>query len=379
MHDIDKIIQYFSELSSKIKLSNHLNLMDINILCENQVMRALNMLFDWKLYNANSKSQNTEALDLIDDENRLAIQVTSNTRSSKIKETIAKAKKTPFADYQLYMFYLCDAISPQTKKAVERYNIRALCFSDLIQGFYGNSYKTKEFIRQCVELTVQEQFREYLYYPNKWSYDDNFGGYYYDNNPSYKIKIESDWEEYQDYWLCEIKAISKHYPRKMLKQDIALFYNDIKVHEDVLVEFYEERLTIALPHHLFCNHKYDLFFDGYLLDSEGMEDFPSLLTYFFNHKNNKITYDDFVNQRCILTYQRDFAKFVPLIFFKNRDEFKGFEKFVNERIGNFDYENLKNKYYGLDRVIMNEREHRFCCLHFWVYDLYYDEFCFLGE
>ena len=87
MHDIVKIIQYFSELSSKVKLSNQLNLMDINILCENQVMMALNMLFDWKLYNANSKSQNAEALDLIDDENYIAIQVTSNTRTSKIKET----------------------------------------------------------------------------------------------------------------------------------------------------------------------------------------------------------------------------------------------------------------------------------------------------
>lgn len=377
MHDIDKIIQYFSELSSKIKLNNHLNLMDINILCENQVMRALNMLFDWKLYNANSKSQNAEALDLIDDENRIAIQVTSNTRSSKIKETIAKAQKTPFSDYQLYMFYLCDVIPPQTKKAIEKSNIKALCFNDLVQGFYGNSHKTKEFIRQCVEPTVQEKFREYLHYPNKWS-QDGLGGYYYDNNPSYKIKIESDWEEYQDYWLCEIRAISKHYPRNMLKQDIALFYNDVKVCEDILVEFYEEGLTIALPHRLFCNHEYDLFFDGYLLDSERMEDFSSLLTYFFNHKKNKITYDVFVNQRCILTYQRDSTKFIPLIFFKNRDEFEEFEKFVNERIDSFDYENLKSKYYGLDRVIMNEREHRFCCLHFWVYDLYYDEFCFLG-
>lgn len=374
MYDIDKIIQ------SKVKLSNQLNLMDINILCENQVMRALNMLFDWKLYNANSKSQNTEALDLIDNENHIAIQVTSNIRSSKIKETIAKAQKTPFADYQLYMFYLCDVLSPQTKKAIEKHNIKALCFNDLIQGFYGNSHKTKEFIRQCVEPTVQEKFREYLHYPDKWSYDDNFGGYYYDNNPSYKIKIDSyNWKEYQDYWLCEIKAISKHYPRKMHKQGIVLFYENTKVFEDTLVQFYEEGLTIALPHHLFCNHEYDLFFDGYLQSNERMEDFSSLLTYFFKDKNKKNAYSDFVNKRKILTYSKPSSEFVPLIFFKNRDEFKRFEYFVNERIDSFDYEDLKDEYYSLDQMVINEREHRFCCFHFWIYDLYYDEFCLLEE
>lgn len=80
-----------------------------------------------------------------------------------------------------------------------------------------------------------------------------------------------------------------------------------------------------------------------------------------------------------MTYSKPSSEFVPLIFFKNRDEFKRFEYFVNERIDSFDYEDLKDEYYSLDQMVINEREHRFCCFHFWIYDLYYDEFCLLEE
>lgn len=378
MHDIVKIIQYFSELSSKVKLSNQLNLMDINILCENQVMRALNMLFDWKLYNANSKSQNTEALDLIDDKNHIAIQVTSNTRSSKIKETIDKAKKTPFADYQLYMFYLCDVISPQTKRAIEKYNVRALCFNDLVQGFYGNPHKTKEFIRQCVELTVQDRFREYLHYPNKWSYD-GLGGRYCDFDPNFKIKIEEYNEPNEKYaWLCEIKAISKYSSSASMQyHSIALFYNDSIVFETISADFYQERLTIMMPNNLFFDREKDLYFDGYFIEDEN-RDFDTLLTYFFNNKNKTMTYQDFVNTPKVLTYDKPSSEFIPLIFFKNNDDFERFKSFIEERIDKFDYEILKDKYYELDRRVLKERDHRNCCFHFWLYNLYYDEFCFLG-
>lgn len=380
MHDIVKIIQYFSELSSKVKLSNQLNLMDINILCENQVMRALNMLFDWKLYNANSKLQNAEALDLIDDENCIAIQVTSNTRTSKIKETFTKAQETSFANYQLYMFYLCDTIPPQTKKATEKYNIKALCFNDLVQGFYGNSHKTKEFIRQCVEPTVHEKFREYLHYPNKWSYDDNFGGYYYDFDPNFKIKIGEHNEPNEKYaWLCEIKAISKYYSSASMQyHSIALFCNDSILFETISAGFYQEGLTIMMPDNLFFDYESDLYFDGYFIEDE-KRDFEALLTYFFNNKNKTMTYQDFVNTPKVLTYSKPSSEFIPLIFFKNNDDFKKFKSFINECINHFDYEALKNKYHELDNKVCNERDHRNCCFHFWIYDLYYSKFCFLEK
>lgn len=93
MEDIIKIIQWFSELSSKIKLSNKLNLTDINICCENDFSQILNNIYNWKLYNINKQCKNAEAIDLIDNENRIAIQITSNTSTKKIKNTIDKFKK----------------------------------------------------------------------------------------------------------------------------------------------------------------------------------------------------------------------------------------------------------------------------------------------
>ncbi|HDZ4952836.1 TPA: SMEK domain-containing protein, partial [Campylobacter jejuni] len=138
MEDIIKIIQWFSELSSKIKLSNKLNLTDINICCENDFSQILNNIYNWKLYNINKQCKNAEAIDLIDNENRIAIQITSNTSTKKIKNTIDKFKKTKFSNYEFYMFYLTDDLPNNTKKNISQNNIKSLCFLDLIQELHFN-------------------------------------------------------------------------------------------------------------------------------------------------------------------------------------------------------------------------------------------------
>ena len=115
MQDIVKIIQYFAEISSKIKMSNQLNLLDINIYCENQVMEALNSLYGWKLCNLNAKSQNSTAIDLVDDKNRIAIQVTPDTRNTKIKETLEKIQK-PHSQIMNFICFICAKACLQIQK-----------------------------------------------------------------------------------------------------------------------------------------------------------------------------------------------------------------------------------------------------------------------
>ncbi|WP_291952776.1 SMEK domain-containing protein, partial [Campylobacter sp.] len=320
MENIIKIIQYFSELSSKIKLNNALGLMDINIYCENDLLQILNNIYDWNLYNVNERYKNAKAIDLIDDKHRIAIQVTSNTTTNKIKETIDKFKETQFLDYELYMFYLTDDLPNNTKKALQKNNIKSLCFKDLIQKLHFNSVKAQEFITKITEKTIIEKFKDMLKNSQKWDFDNNLNVYYNNIDPNFRMKLDEHNEENERYkWLSEIMAISKRYKgAKLYFNCIRLFYNDIDLGiKTFSVDFYQEILTIAIPRNLYFDDKRDLYFDGYIIDDKNTMDIDSLLTYFFNFKSSKISYKQFVNQQKNLTYQKSSNCFIPLIFFKN--------------------------------------------------------------
>lgn len=373
MEKITKIIQWFSELTSRIKLSNKLNLTDINIYCENDLIQILNNIYKWQLYNANKQNKNAKAIDLLDDNNRIAIQITSDTSTKKIKDSLTKFQETPFSNYDFYMFYLTDDLPKSTKKAIQNNKTKSICFLDLIQELHFNPLRAEEFIKKITEKTIIEKFKEYLQYPNKWNFDENSNMYYNSINPNFRLKLSDYNEKLQNYaWLSEIKAISKRYTNaKLYLSCVRLFHNDIDLGiKTFRVTFYEEGLSITIPNNLYFNYKKDLYLDGYVIN-----DTDSLLTYFFNFKNESMTYKEFVNQKKILTYEKPSSEFIPLIFFKNYDEFKSFKEFLNKHIDEFNYDLLKeNQYYSLDFVVQNERAHRNCCFHYWVYDLYWDKF-----
>lgn len=377
MEDIVKIIQYFAELSSKVKLSNQLNLIDVNIQCENKILLILNCLYGWELRNINTVSSNAPAIDLVDEVRRVAIQVTSDTSSSKVKKTIQKLHQTHFSDYDLYMFYLCDEIPQATKKAIQRHNIQCLCFSDVVKMFNSNPIKARQFLIQYVQQTTREKFAELLMDRDKWSFDCNLNLYYSDIDPSFRIKLEKcDGENKQYAWIEEIKAISKYYEaHSMYYNFVRLLHNDIELFFTISATFYGEGLTITLPHCLFFDYMRDLYFDGYCVysDDNNVEyNLNSLLVYFFNHK--QLAYEKFVKSYRILTYEKASYEWVPLIFFANRQEFKKFEEFVQGCVDNFNYDDLRSSMYSLDSQIKDKRAHRNCCFHFWIYDLYWNNF-----
>lgn len=77
-------------LTEEIKLLNSVNLYDINIISEDFYPRLLNLIYGYKLENVNINDKNAPAIDLSDCENRIAVQVTSETSSTKINYTIEK-------------------------------------------------------------------------------------------------------------------------------------------------------------------------------------------------------------------------------------------------------------------------------------------------
>ena len=129
---IDKKLAFFK---AHVILKSKSGLYDINKIGEDIFMELLNIAFDWKLENANNiLGVNYPAIDLIDEENKIVVQVTSSEGQDKIYTTVKKLnelkanhasgdvqKKCIPSDYELKMFYLGNmpVFSSDIEKKVE--------------------------------------------------------------------------------------------------------------------------------------------------------------------------------------------------------------------------------------------------------------------
>lgn len=75
-------------LSQQVTVRNAINLYDINIVAETFYADLLNLIEDFELKNANTIEKNAPGIDLIDEKNKISIQVTSDNTSEKIKHSI---------------------------------------------------------------------------------------------------------------------------------------------------------------------------------------------------------------------------------------------------------------------------------------------------
>ncbi len=97
---IKRITRYLTTLRVEVELRNCIKWYDINIIAEDFYTDLLNLYEDYNLENLNITSQNAESIDLIDKENKIAIQVTSRNDTSKIHDTIKGFYNNP--DYDQY-------------------------------------------------------------------------------------------------------------------------------------------------------------------------------------------------------------------------------------------------------------------------------------
>lgn len=91
---INQFKEGLAEVSREVELSSAMSLYDINLICENlycEIFKELYALPNLRNLNEDEK-KNFPGIDLADDENRVAIQVTSDKKLEKVKETIKKIK-----------------------------------------------------------------------------------------------------------------------------------------------------------------------------------------------------------------------------------------------------------------------------------------------
>ena len=98
------------ELRSEVEVDNQMGHFDINKIVEDVYMHILNDVYGWDLKNANLLKENFPAIDLIDEQNMIVIQVTSTTDTNKLRGTIEKFKNLDdeYSIYDLKMFYIKD-------------------------------------------------------------------------------------------------------------------------------------------------------------------------------------------------------------------------------------------------------------------------------
>ena len=88
--DLNIIEERLAMISSKVKLANTIHHYDINVELENFCVGLLNLVYGWNLVNINHSSQNTPAIDLGDEMNKVSVQVTSRTDKAKVVDALDK-------------------------------------------------------------------------------------------------------------------------------------------------------------------------------------------------------------------------------------------------------------------------------------------------
>ena len=120
---LKNIAENLALLSREVSILNAVNLYDINIIGEDFFPGLLNLIYGYELKNANHLEKNAPAIDLIDQKNRIAVQVTSDNSSTKIKHTIEEFNKS-----QAYHLYdrLVVLILTQKKKYSSNFDTQGL-------------------------------------------------------------------------------------------------------------------------------------------------------------------------------------------------------------------------------------------------------------
>jgi len=89
-NEINKVINLLVRWIAEIQASNALSYFDINKVSEGTSMKLLNLIFNYKLSDLNLVKVNHPGVDLGDQENGVAIQVTSQTTAGKIRYSLDK-------------------------------------------------------------------------------------------------------------------------------------------------------------------------------------------------------------------------------------------------------------------------------------------------
>ena len=96
---IGEIIDKLSNLNNQVNFRCSMKLFDLNKVCEDFFCKLLNEIYGYSLTNLNAERSNQPGIDLGDEGRSIAFQITSQSDSSKVNDTLEKISDEQFAKY----------------------------------------------------------------------------------------------------------------------------------------------------------------------------------------------------------------------------------------------------------------------------------------
>jgi len=114
---IGQIIDEFTSISSQVRSRAGLHLYDLNIHLENFFKDVLNITYGLKLRNLNEERSNNPGLDLGDESEGIAFQISSTKTSAKVEKTLQKSLPQKDKFSKIYILILGEKQTSYTLKA----------------------------------------------------------------------------------------------------------------------------------------------------------------------------------------------------------------------------------------------------------------------
>jgi tetratricopeptide (TPR) repeat protein len=147
-------------LAYRIETNGKLNMLNLHLHSENFYMHFLNLLYGFQLKNLNGTIQNVEAIDLIDDDNKLIVQVSATATKRKVEDSLSKESIGEYADYNFFFI----SLSKDTSK------LRKLNFKNPFSISFDpelNIFDITSILRKVSELTAPQQEEIYKFIKNE--------------------------------------------------------------------------------------------------------------------------------------------------------------------------------------------------------------------
>lgn len=156
----DYIEEKLNILSYRIKSRGKINLLDLNIYSETFFAELMNHLLGYELKNINVTKQNTEGIDLLDNKNKIIVQVSATVTKQKIENSL---DKEILGNYTEYTFKFV-AISGDANK------LRAQTFANPYKVIFSplsDIYDIQSLLNIVLTMQISDQRRLYEFLKNE--------------------------------------------------------------------------------------------------------------------------------------------------------------------------------------------------------------------
>lgn len=122
-------------LSTEVKLSSAVNLLDTNVLSEDVFKTILNTIYGWNLQNANMAEQNIKAIDLVDNTAKIFVQVSSDNSKAKVQSSLNKIELPKYNGYLFKFVCISKGVSHLKESSIDvpagiRFDADTDCYDD---------------------------------------------------------------------------------------------------------------------------------------------------------------------------------------------------------------------------------------------------------